>query len=703
MKTKRKSSIILILSMIIICTLCFLGFHGLEVGGIRFNTLSDTITKGLDLQGGVSVIMEIQDDNVTSDDLEKVKSQLELRVNKIGVSETTVTTEGDKRIRIDIPGVYNSSEMVTNLSKTGELTFKSPEGDVLLTGSDIEKASVGTSSSTGKPIVSLEMNDEGKTKFASATAKYIGQAISIYMDDEVLTSPTVQSSITDGKAEISGDFTIAKAKSIAGVINAGALPVTIKAASVQTVGAQLGSDALPNAMKAAVVGVALVFLLIIVYYRRPGVIASFALAFFIVIVLAIMVGIKATLTLPGIAALLLTIGMAVDANVIAFERIKEELQKGRSIKNAIEKGYENALSSIVDSNVTTIIAALVLYFMGSGSVRGFAITLLIGIIVSMFTALFVSKFFMKQAVNAGWLSKSSHFRVKPESKKSVKVVERKKLWFSISIVLILIGVVGFIFRGANIGIDFKGGTVVVLEYTDGFDKEATDKLVKEYASDAVTNTINDNQYEIKSANLDTETFSKLFEDLKKDYKVSENIVSQDETGASVGKDLTTGAIKAVIIAFIAMLIYIAIRFEWKFGVVAIISLLHDVIITACVYFVFGISINAPFIAAILTIVGYSINAAIVIFDRIRENTKIMRRGTSDEIIDVSVNQTFERSINTTLTTLITIIAVHIFVPAVRDFSFPLIVGIVSGAYSSVFIAPSLYSVIKNKEANKKVS
>ncbi|NLK95510.1 MAG: protein translocase subunit SecD [Clostridiales bacterium] len=705
MKTKRKSSIILILCILVICSLCFLGFHGLEVAGIRFKPFNEAITKGLDLQGGVSVVMEIQDDEVTAEDLEKTKSQLELRVNKIGVSETVVATEGDKRIRIDIPGVYDSSEIVDSLSKTGELTFRSPNGDTLLTGQDIEKASVTTDNTTGKPVVSLVMNSEGTTKFADATSKYVGQNISIYMDEEELTSPQVSSAITDGKAVISGDFTISKAKSIAGVINAGALPVTVKAANVKTVGAQLGADALPNAMKAAAVGIGLIFIFMIIYYRGPGVVASFALSLFIVLVLLCMIEIGATLTLPGIAALLLTIGMAVDANVLIFERIKEELKKGVSIKTSVEKGFENALSSIIDSNVTTIIAGLVLYFLGSGSVKGFAVTLLIGIIVSMITALFISKFFMRNAVNAGWLSKPSQFVVKIGQKndKVIKAVERKKIWFSISILIILIGIVSFAIKGANIGIDFKGGTIIVLEYTDGFDKEATDAKVKSYVSDAVTNTIDDNQYEIKSADLDTETFSKLFEELKADYNIADEVVSQDETGASVGKDLTVGAIKALIIAFIAMLIYIAIRFEYKFGIVAIISLLHDVIVTMSVYFVFGISINSPFIAAILTIVGYSINAAIVIFDRIRENTKLMRRATSDEIINTSVTQTMTRSINTTLTTLFTIIAVHIFVPAVRDFSFPLIIGIISGAYSSVFIAPSLYSLIKNREGKKKTA
>lgn len=412
MKTKGKSSVLFILSTLAIIVFAYIGINGLEVAGWQFKSFGDTITKGLDLQGGVSVVMEIQDEEVTKEDLEKTKESLSLRVNKIGVAETVVTTEGDRKIRIDIPGQYNSGEIVENLGQTGELTFKSPEGEVLLTGQDIKKSAVVFNSETSKPEVSLEMTDEGRQKFADATQKYVGQAISINMDDEQLSNPTVQSVITDGKAVISGSSSSDEAKRLSGLINAGALPVTVKAVSVQTVGAQLGAEALPNALKAGAVGVGLIFLFMIAYYRVPGFLASIALTLYICIVLFLFGEIGTTLTLPGIAALLLTVGMAVDANVLIFERVREELAKGISIRSSVEKGFENAMSSIVDSNVTTIIVALVLYFFGSGAVKGFAVTLLIGILVSLFTALVVTKFLMKQAVNIGLLGKLSHFRVK---------------------------------------------------------------------------------------------------------------------------------------------------------------------------------------------------------------------------------------------------------------------------------------------------
>lgn len=411
-KTKFKSSIILVVCTIAIILFALIGAKGIIIGSWRINPFTETINRGLDLQGGVSVLMELQEDEVSNADLQNTKAQLELRVNKVGVAETVVATEGDKRIRIDIPGAYNSSDIVKELSTSGELTFKSPKGDTLLTGKDVDKATVVTNPQTGAIEISLEMNEDGKTKFAEATQTYLNQKIAIYMDDQKLSEPTVDSVISDGKASISGSYTAESAKNLTGLINSGALPVTVKAVSVQTVGSQLGADALPNAMKAGAIGVTLVFLFMILYYRVPGVIASFALTLFICLVLLCFSEVGATLTLPGIAALMLTIGVAVDANVLIFARIREELKRGIAPKSALDKGFKNAMSSIVDSNVTTIIAALVLYSFGSGAVKGFAVTLLIGVIISLFTALTVTKLLMKHAVEVGLLNKLSHFRVK---------------------------------------------------------------------------------------------------------------------------------------------------------------------------------------------------------------------------------------------------------------------------------------------------
>ena len=409
-RSKGKSSMVFTLVVLAIFLLAFMGFNGLEIAGYEFKSFDKAITKGLDLQGGVSVLMEIQDEDVTKEVRQRTKQLLELRVNKIGVAETVVTEEGDNRIRVDIPGAFDSNEIVESLAKTGNLEFRNEDGEVILTGKDVEKATTVLDNS--QPVVSLELNEEGKVKFAEATAANIGKTIEIYMDDEKVSSPVVQSEITDGKAVINGMSSFEEAKNLSGIISSGALPVTVKAVSVKNVGAQLGSTAFPNAVKAGAIGLILVYLFMMVYYRLPGVVASIALTLYITLVLLAFVEVGAALTLPGIAAFLLTIGMAVDANILIFERIREELRRGISIKSAVKVGFENAMSSIVDSNSTTLISALILYFLGSGAVKGFAVTLMIGIVLSMFTALIVTRFLMNLAVDMKLLKNPKQFGVK---------------------------------------------------------------------------------------------------------------------------------------------------------------------------------------------------------------------------------------------------------------------------------------------------
>ena len=411
-RTKVRSAILFILTLVVIVAFAYAGGRGVEVAGWEFKSFNKAITKGLDLQGGVSVLMEIQDDNVTKDDLEKTRQLIDLRVNKLGVAETSVTVEGDRRIRVEIPGEYDSKDLVDSLSKTGNLTFKDADGNEVLNGTDVDEASVVINSSSNAPVVSLKLTDEGAKKFAEATEANLHKKISIYMDDEEISSPTVDAVITDGNAIIKGSGSLDEAKNLAGLINAGALPVTVKAIQIENVGAQLGAEALPNAIKAGLIGIAIIFIFMILYYRIPGVIASIALTLYVCLVLLVFVEADVALTLPGIAAFLLTVGMAVDANVLIFERIREELKNGISVKAAVDKGFNNALSSIIDSNVTTIIAALVLYFIGTGSVKGFAVTLMIGIVVSMFTAVVVTRTLMKWAVDMGMLKSNWQFRVK---------------------------------------------------------------------------------------------------------------------------------------------------------------------------------------------------------------------------------------------------------------------------------------------------
>ena len=411
-RTKVRSAILFILTLVVIVALAYAGGRGVEVAGWEFKSFNKAITKGLDLQGGVSVLMEIQDENVTKEDLEKTRQLIDLRVNKLGVAETSVTVEGDRRIRVEIPGEYDSKDLVDSLSKTGNLTFKDADGNEVLNGTDVDEASVVINSSSNAPVVSLKLTDEGAKKFAEATEANLHKKISIYMDDEEISSPTVDAVITDGNAIIKGSGSLDEAKNLAGLINAGALPVTVKAIQIENVGAQLGAEALPNAIKAGLIGIAIIFIFMILYYRIPGVIASIALTLYVCLVLLVFVEADVALTLPGIAAFLLTVGMAVDANVLIFERIREELKNGISVKAAVDKGFNNALSSIIDSNVTTIIAALVLYFIGTGSVKGFAVTLMIGIVESMFTAVVVTRTLMKWAVDMGMLKSNWQFRVK---------------------------------------------------------------------------------------------------------------------------------------------------------------------------------------------------------------------------------------------------------------------------------------------------
>jgi protein-export SecD/SecF family membrane protein len=410
-KMKTKSRITLLVTILIVALFGYIGANGMTVGGYRVKSFGETINRGLDLQGGLSVWQEIQGENVDLDALERTIELLSLRVNSMGVSETTVAREGARRIRIDLPGKFDSKEVIDTLTKTGELKFVGPDKNVILTGQDVKNATVAFDE-LGKPAISLELNDSGTKKFAEATEKFLGQPIAIYMDEQILTNPTVQSVIATGKASITGNMTVEEAGRQANIIKSGALPVSLKTVAVKTVGATLGATALPSSIKAGTLGIGLAFLFMILFYRLPGVLANIALTVFVILNLLVFSWIGATLTLSGIAGFLLSVGMALDANMLIFERIKEELKAGKSVRSSIEAGFHRALTSILDSNITTILAGVVLYYLGSGAVRGFALTLIIGILVSMFTAITVTRMLMKLSVNAGLLSKPWHFGVK---------------------------------------------------------------------------------------------------------------------------------------------------------------------------------------------------------------------------------------------------------------------------------------------------
>ncbi|NEU03881.1 MULTISPECIES: protein translocase subunit SecD [Clostridium] len=409
---KRGKSVSLFIgAVVIIALLAYIGYFGAEAFGYRFKSFGQSINKGLDLQGGSSILMEIKADEVDKDTINRTIELISMRVNKLGVSETSVTREGDKRIRIEIPGQFDTKSVLDTVGKTGELKFTDSEKNIILSGQDVKNA-VAQYDNEGKAVVGLEFNDEGTKKFADATTKNVGKQIAISMDDEVLTNPQVNQAITDGKAVITGMESLEDATRIANIIKSGALPVPVQTLSVKTVGPTIGMEAVGLSKKAAVVGIAFVMIFMSLYYKRPGVICSLAIVLYVCLLLYAFAIFEVTLTLSGIAGFLLTVGMAVDANVLIFERIREELRTGKSVKSSVESGFSKALATILDSNITTIIAAVSLYIIGTGSVKGFGLTLIIGIVISIFTALTVTKFLINMAVNIGILNKPSHFGVK---------------------------------------------------------------------------------------------------------------------------------------------------------------------------------------------------------------------------------------------------------------------------------------------------
>ncbi|EYE89628.1 preprotein translocase subunit SecD [Fervidicella metallireducens AeB] len=406
---KNKSKITFIISALLIIFCAYALSSGLILGDYQISSIGKALKLGLDLKGGVYIEEEIVDKNVDKDTINRTKELLELRVNNLGVSESTVVLTNQNRIRIEIPGIYDAKKALDVVGKTGKLRFVGPNNDEIITGDDVKEATVGVDQRTNAPVVQLKLKDSGAKKFAEATSKYVGKVITIYMDDDVVSAPQVNEAIPNGEAIISGSKDIEEAKRLAGIIQSGALPVKLQAATVKTIGASLGSEAIPTSKKAAVIGILLVMIFMALYYRIPGLIADLALAVYIMLTLLIFVGINATLTLPGIAGLLLSIGMAVDANVLIFERIKEELKLGKSLKTAIDQGFSRAFSSIFDGNITTLIAAFTLNFLGTGSVKGFALTLIIGVLCSMFTAITITRFLLKSFANTGWIKNTKFY------------------------------------------------------------------------------------------------------------------------------------------------------------------------------------------------------------------------------------------------------------------------------------------------------
>lgn len=720
-KTKRNAVLVIIAFLLILGVAIYTAIFGVaDRGKVEY------IKLGLDLKGGLSVTYEIQEDDYSDKDLEDTKYKIEQRV-EVYTNEYSVYEDGDKKITAEIPGVTNADEILNALNIEGKLEFLDPDNytkwsqgqeyEAALTGDDIKNATAGIDSDNGNDnVVQLAFTDEGAQKFADVTAANVGNIVYIIYDNKVVSAPTVQSAITGGSAEINKIGSYEEAEQLATTIRIGALPLTLKQVRSNIVGATLGSDAISTSLKAGAIGIALVFLIMIIVFRIPGLVASFALAFYTILDLLVLNLFNVTLTLPGIAGVILSVGMAVDANVIIFTRIKEELADGKSVKQAVKGGFHNALSAIIDGNVTTLIAALVLGIFGTGTIKGFAITLAIGVVLSVFTALAVSQSLLTALVNLG-VTDAKYFGVAREPKKTNFVKAGKFCMLGSLIVIIAcfcMMPVNNKSKGSplNFSVEFAGGTSL----TVGFDKEYSlseaEKDIVPVIAEAAgigeagisvqtvsgTNEIVFKMPELSDDGTDDSQMSKVRSALTD--KLGADVKEANVISGSVSSEMSKNAIFSVILAAILMLIYIAIRFhDVKFGASAVIALLHDVAMVFCLYIILRLTVGNTCIACLLTIVGYSINATIIIFDRVRENIGVMKpkKATYKDIVNLSINQTFSRTIYTSLTTFVTIFVLYIMgVASIKEFALTLMAGVVIGAYSSVCITGPLWYYMKTK-------
>lgn len=703
------------------------------------------IKLGLDLSGGVSITYQIKDENPSDTDINDTIAKLEERAENY-TTEYSVYKSGSDRITVEIPGVDDPNEILEELGSPGSLYFIAQydsdgnanytadstadggyklnydietlieNGSVILDGNDVKDASAeyesASSTSTQTPVVSLKLKDEAVDTWADATtaAYEAGQSIGIYYDDHFISVPTVSAAITDGNCVINGMDDYAEATELATFIRVGAINLELQELESNVVGAQLGGSALTNAVKAAVVGIILIIVFMIVVYGILGVAASVGLGIYAFLTVAFIYWFEITLTLPGIAGIVLGIGMAVDANVIVFARIREEIAAGKSVIAAVNEGYHKALSAIIDGQVTTFLAAVILMALGSGTVRGFAYTLMISIILSLFTSLFVAKYVNKALYAVGL--KNEKLYGKARNRRVIKFIEHRYKFFAVSIVVIAAGIVGMIAYGATTGnalnysLEFAGGTST----TADFGKEYTATEVESDIVPAVSELLDNSAVQVTTVNgstkvtLKTHTLSlderqELADLLESEFDVDTSTIETQSISSTISGEMRGNAFKAVIMSCVFMLLYIWFRFkDLRFASSAIIALIHDVLVVITSYALIRISVGSTFIACILTILGYSVNDTIVIFDRIRENMHGLKATTAEDLAAVgnaSLTQTLSRSINTSLTTFVMVLLLFMFGgTSIREFSLPLMVGVLSGTYSSIFIATALWYEMK---------
>jgi len=675
------------------------------------------IKLGLDLAGGVSITYKAKEANPSDTDMDDTVYKLQQRVEGYS-TEAEVYREGNDRINIDIPGVSDANKILEELGKPGSLVFIDYEsGQQVITGDQVKGAEAVTSKENSKTVyyVKLTLTDDGAKAFAEATTRLVGKNIAIIYDNKVVSAPVVQVPITNGEATITGMEDAKQAEELASTIRIGALKTELVELRSNVVGAKLGQEAISTSLKAAAIGFAILIVFMLIVYAVPGLASVLGLTLYVELVVCLLAAFKLTLTLPGIAGIVLSIGMAVDANVIIFTRIKEEIGGGKSVDAAIKAGFSKALSAIIDGNITTIIAAIVLFALGSGTVKGFATTLGLGIVVSMFTALFITR----TALNSFYVLGAKNAKLYG-SKKDGKVIDflsKRYLFMGASVLVIIAGIVSVgmneMKTGSkfNYGIDFKGGTSTNVTFNENLSLEDISArvvpVVETVTHEAGTQTQKvegTNEVIIKTRELSLEERDALNNALVQSFGVDAEKITAENISAAVSTEMKKDAIWATVWATLLMLIYIFIRFKkLSFALGSVLALIHDVLILVTCYAIARWSVGSTFIACILTIVGYSINATIVIFDRMRENLGNMKKNTTkEEIVNLSITQTLSRSINASLTTFIMVLVLYIMgVSSIREFALPIMVGIVVGTYSSVCLAASIWYMFDKLETKSK--
>ena len=672
-----------------------------------------SIPLGLDLSGGVSITYQVVDENPSAEDMSDTIYKLQKRVDSYS-TEASVYQVGDDRITVEIPGVQDANQILEDLGNPGSLEFQMPDGSVFMTGDMVEDAQGATATDrygNKQYIVSLKLTDEGAKIFGEVTSENIGKNLPIVYDGETISYPQVQSAITGGEAQITGMSSFEEADNLATQIRIGSLSLQLSELESSVVGAQLGSQAISTSLKAGAIGLAIVMVFMIIMYAVPGIAASLALAIYTTLVIATLYLFDITLTLPGIAGIILGIGMAVDANVIVFARVREEIATGKSVQTSMKIGFQKAMSAILDGNITTLIASVVLMALGSGTVKGFAYTLMIGIILSLFTAMVVTRYILYSLYALGLKSEKLYGRAK--ERKSIDFIGKKAVFFTISGIIIAAGLISMGVHSAtegkalNYGLDFMGGTSTTADFGKDMTIEDIENDIVPYVEKVTgdsdvqaTKVEGTTQVTIKTRTLSLDERQELEDTLAENCDVDASTITSQSISSTISGEMRSDALKAVIVSCIFMLLYIWFRFkDIRFAASAILALVHDVLVVITVYALVRISVGSTFIACVLTIVGYSINDTIVIFDRIRENLalKTGKQTAEDlrEIANKSLTQTLSRSINTSITTFIMVVMLYILgVASIRDFSLPLMAGLVCGAYSSICIATELWYVMK---------